>query len=111
MRRLVKKEWRREAFPQLITELFGIARHVSETTLVGAAFGPIQEQFLYLLQQQRDIKGVGALMEKPLNLPSLLKTIPELFTEGSETHLKELMGLRGKPRYAPPLHKRNRTRG
>ena len=33
--------------------------------------------------------GVGALMEKPLDLPMLLKTITELLAESSETRLND----------------------
>lgn len=48
--------------------------------------------------------GVGALMEKPLNMPLLLKTIADLIAEGPETHLKRVAGLRRDLRHAPPLH-------
>jgi DNA-binding response OmpR family regulator len=47
------------------------------------------------------LAGVGALMEKPLNLPLLLKIIAELIAEESETHLKRLAGLRRDLRYVP----------
>jgi DNA-binding response OmpR family regulator len=52
-------------------------------------------------QDLAKLAGVGALMGKPLNLPLLLKTIPELIAEESETHLKGLMGLHGGLRYVP----------
>jgi two-component system, OmpR family, KDP operon response regulator KdpE len=60
-------------------------------------------------QNQRELAmgaGVGALMEKPLDVPLLLKTIAELIAEESETHLKRLAGLRGDLRYVPPAHQR-----
>lgn len=56
-------------------------------------------------ENQRDLAtltGVGALMEKPLNLPTLLKTIRELMTENPETRLKRLVGLRKDLHYVPP---------
>lgn len=37
--------------------------------------------------------GVGALMEKPLDVPLLLKTIAGLISEGPEFHLKRMTGL------------------
>ena len=51
--------------------------------------------------------GVGALMEKPLNVPLLLTTIAELIAEESETHLKRLAGLRRDLRYVPPAAQPN----
>jgi DNA-binding response OmpR family regulator len=51
--------------------------------------------------------GVGALMEKPLDVPLLLKTIAELIAEESETHLKRLAGLRRDLRYMPPAYHHN----
>jgi DNA-binding response OmpR family regulator len=56
-------------------------------------------------ENQRDLAklaGVGALMEKPLNLPVLLETIRKLIAEEPETHLKRLVGLRSDLRYVPP---------
>jgi DNA-binding response OmpR family regulator len=53
------------------------------------------------------LAGVGALMEKPLNVPLLLKIIAELIAEESETHLKRLAGLRRDLRYVPPAHHHN----
>lgn len=49
------------------------------------------------------LAGVGALMEKPLNLPLLLESIRELIAQGSEAHFKRLVGLRNDLRYVPPL--------
>jgi DNA-binding response OmpR family regulator len=37
--------------------------------------------------------GVGALMEKPLDVPLLLQTIRRLLAESAETRLKRLVGL------------------
>ena len=48
--------------------------------------------------------GVGALMEKPLDVPKLLRIIAELTAEPAETRLKRLVGLHGDTRYVPPLH-------
>jgi two-component system, OmpR family, response regulator len=38
--------------------------------------------------------GVGALMEKPLDVALLLKTIAELIAEGPEANLRRLAGLK-----------------
>jgi hypothetical protein len=46
-------------------------------------------------------------MEKPLNVPLLLKIIAELIAEESETHLKRLAGLRRDLRYVPPATQPN----
>lgn len=46
--------------------------------------------------------GVGARMEKPLDVPRLLQTIPELLAEPAETRLKRLAGLHSGVRYVPP---------
>jgi hypothetical protein len=43
-------------------------------------------------------------MEKPLDVPLLVKTIAEMVAEESETHLKRLAGLRRDLRYVPPAH-------
>jgi DNA-binding response OmpR family regulator len=48
--------------------------------------------------------GVGALMEKPLDVPLLLKTITELLAESAETRLKRLVGLHSDVRHVPPAH-------
>lgn len=50
------------------------------------------------------LAGVGALMEKPLNLPVLLETMRKLIAEDPETCLKRLVGLRSNLRYVPPLN-------
>ena len=42
--------------------------------------------------------GVGALMEKPLDVPKLLRIIAELTAEPVETRLKRLIGLHGDAR-------------
>jgi DNA-binding response OmpR family regulator len=49
--------------------------------------------------------GVGALMEKPLDVTLLLKTIADLIAENSETHLKRLTGRRNDLRYEPAAHR------
>ena len=41
--------------------------------------------------------GVGALMEKPLNVPGLLRTIQQLLDEPTETRLRRVTGYGGKP--------------
>ena len=46
--------------------------------------------------------GVGALMEKPLNVPTLLRTIRLLLNEPQETRLRRVAGYGGTPRYSPP---------
>ena len=46
--------------------------------------------------------GVGALMEKPLDVPLLLQTIAALLVEPAEARLKRLVGLNSDLRYAPP---------
>jgi len=45
--------------------------------------------------------GVGAVMEKPLDVPKLLRIIAELTAEPAETRLKRLVGLHGDTRYVP----------
>lgn len=53
--------------------------------------------------QQRDLAaaaGVGALMEKPLDLSLLLRTITELLAEPAESRLKRLAGAEQSLRYA-----------
>lgn len=47
-------------------------------------------------RDQRDLAaaaGVGALFEKPFDVPMLLESIKELLAEAPETHLKRLAGL------------------
>jgi DNA-binding response OmpR family regulator len=46
--------------------------------------------------------GVGALMEKPLDVPSLLQIIAALLAEPTEARLKRLVGRGNDVRYAPP---------
>lgn len=46
--------------------------------------------------------GVGALFEKPLDVPLLLQTMKELLAEPPETNLKRLAGLRHFARHAQP---------
>ncbi len=46
--------------------------------------------------------GVGALMEKPLDVPQLLKTIQELLVESPEARLRRLCGYSQDVRYTPP---------
>ena len=43
--------------------------------------------------------GVGALIEKPLDVPRLLETVRELLAEAPEIHLQRLAGRRGDLRY------------
>jgi len=46
--------------------------------------------------------GAGALMEKPLDLPSLLQTIRDLLAESAETRLARAAGKSASFRYLPP---------
>ncbi len=46
--------------------------------------------------------GVGALMQKPLDVPLLLKTIEELLEEPAEKRLKRLVGLESSTRCFQP---------
>jgi len=46
--------------------------------------------------------GVGALIEKPLNVPRLLETVQTLLTEPPDVHLKRLAGQASDARYVPP---------
>ncbi len=46
--------------------------------------------------------GVGALMQKPLDVPLLLKTISELLLETPEKRLKRLVGIEQSTRCCPP---------
>ncbi|MEK7684782.1 MAG: response regulator [Verrucomicrobiota bacterium] len=48
--------------------------------------------------------GVGALMQKPLDVPRLLQTITELLAESAETRLKRPVGLPRDVRHVPPTH-------
>ena len=45
--------------------------------------------------------GAGALMEKPIEVPALLKTMEELLTEPKENRLRRLCGQLGDTRYVP----------
>ncbi len=58
-------------------------------------------------QDLATLAGVGALMEKPLNLPLLLKSIREMIAEDSKARPSRRIGLRSDLRYVPPLHPRN----
>ena len=49
--------------------------------------------------------GVGALMEKPLDLPKLLRTIRDLLAEPPEARLARTAGRLAEFRYLPPKHK------
>jgi CheY-like chemotaxis protein len=46
--------------------------------------------------------GVGALMEKPLDLPRLLRTIQDLLEEPAETRLARVAGRPAEFHYQPP---------
>ncbi len=46
--------------------------------------------------------GVGALIEKPLDVPRLLETVQALMTEPLAVHLKRLAGQSRDARYVPP---------
>lgn len=61
-------------------------------------------------QDLATLAGVGALMEKPLNLPVLLETIRKLILEDAESHLKRLVGLHGDLCYVPPTDPGNVNR-
>ncbi len=50
------------------------------------------------------LSGVGALVEKPLNVPKLLQNVAEMLAESPETHLKRLVGLHGDLRHVQPSH-------
>lgn len=45
--------------------------------------------------------GVGALLEKPVEIPTLLKTIQELFAESEEDRLARMVGRNARFRYHP----------
>jgi CheY-like chemotaxis protein len=49
--------------------------------------------------------GVGALMEKPLDLPKLLRTIQDLLEEPPETRLARTSGRPAEFHYLPPKRK------
>lgn len=46
--------------------------------------------------------GVGALIEKPLNVPRLLETVKDLLAEPPSAHLKRLAGQSSDTRHVPP---------
>jgi DNA-binding response OmpR family regulator len=46
--------------------------------------------------------GAGALMEKPIEVPALLKTMQELLSEPPEQRLRRLCGQLDDTRYVPP---------
>jgi DNA-binding response OmpR family regulator len=46
--------------------------------------------------------GVGALIEKPLNVPRLVETVEELLAAPPVAHLKRLAGQVSAARYVPP---------
>ena len=48
------------------------------------------------------LSGVGALVEKPLNVPQLLQNIAEILVDPPEMHLKRLAGLHNKLRHVQP---------
>jgi DNA-binding response OmpR family regulator len=50
------------------------------------------------------LAGIGALFEKPLDLPLLLQTIKELLVEPREKQLQRLVGLHHYLRHARQLH-------
>jgi len=47
--------------------------------------------------------GVGALMEKPLDVGQLLNTVQELLAESKEARLRRLCGYSHDVRYVPPV--------
>jgi CheY-like chemotaxis protein len=51
--------------------------------------------------------GVGALMEKPMDIPMLLRTIEKLLTESTEQRLARLAGKQTKFHYQPSKPRRD----
>ena len=49
------------------------------------------------------LSGVGALVEKPLNVPKLLQNIAEILADPPDMHLKRLAGLRKDLRHVRPV--------
>jgi len=49
------------------------------------------------------LSGVGALVEKPLNVPKLLQNMAEILTNPPEMHLKSLAGLHKNLRHVQPV--------
>lgn len=54
--------------------------------------------------------GVGALIEKPLNVPRLLETVKTLLAKPPVVHLKRLAGQISDARYVPPRRRPPGTR-
>ena len=50
--------------------------------------------------------GAGALMEKPIEVTALLKTMDELLAEPEEARLRRMCGYKEDTRYVPPLNAR-----
>lgn len=55
--------------------------------------------------------GAGALMEKPLDLPRLLRTIRDLLAEPAETRLARMAGKRAEFHYLPPTGRQPVAKG
>jgi CheY-like chemotaxis protein len=55
--------------------------------------------------------GAGALMEKPLDLPSLLQTIRDLLAEPAEARMARMAGKPASFRYMPPRQEESVTGG
>jgi len=72
-------------------------RLTSENPLLGVIIITARPQQLFTAVNA----GVGALLEKPLHFPKLLKTIRDLLVESSEVRLARLAGKRADFRYLP----------
>jgi CheY-like chemotaxis protein len=55
--------------------------------------------------------GASALVEKPIEVPILLKALEELLAEPKETHLRRICGYQDDTRYVAPLNPRSARRG
>jgi two-component system, NtrC family, nitrogen regulation response regulator NtrX len=55
--------------------------------------------------------GAGALMEKPLDLPKLLRTIHDLLAEPAEARLARMAGKRAEFHYLPPTGRQPVAKG
>jgi len=55
--------------------------------------------------------GAGALMEKPLDLPKLLRTIRDLLAEPAEARLGRMAGKRAEFHYLPPTGRQSVAKG
>jgi CheY-like chemotaxis protein len=55
--------------------------------------------------------GAGALMEKPLDLPKLLRTIRDLLAEPAEARLARMAGQRAEFHYLPPTGRQTVAKG